>query len=93
MTESEFPKPPIERPESTPMQRAISMRGHWIDIRSYYRTKESEAQRNIEMWSDTIDNLRLGEKTGSAMDVPPLRQTLLENLSERLLRALDRHPR
>ena len=92
---SEFEKIPMEQlrfTDSNLITRKLAERGHWQDVRQYYNSKVNEAQQHIESLNDEIIGLReLGhEKTETAYDVRPLKQSLLENISDRILKALDR---
>lgn len=67
-------------------------REYWIEERAVARRLEITAQKNIERISDEISAARLYEKTGSPLDIPPLKQSLKEMLADKILRALDRLP-
>ena len=69
------------------------LRDYWVEERRVARALEVTAQRNIEALSDSLVAARLEEKTGTALDIPPLKQNFREMIADKILRALDRSPR
>lgn len=75
------------------IRELIRLQQYWIDVRRDARALENNAQRNIEQLSDSLAAARLEEKTGTALDIPPLKQNFREMIADKILRALDRSPR
>lgn len=63
-------------------------REFWVEIRREYQLKVNVAQRNIENIHGQIMAQQAEVRTGSAWDVPPLKQNLFEMLGDRILKAL-----